>query len=118
MGLEELATFVEAVEAGSLAERTLRPLMSSWRWRAPFATRRSFSGIASTAALVAAPLTGGATLALLVPIGIVGSIPSAYRLLDRGAAGTFGLDFAAAMEIVDVVGSLAGLGQAAAGMAR
>ena len=72
--------------------------------------------VASTAALVAAPLTGGATLALLVPIGIVGSIPSAYRLLDRGAAGTFGLDFAAAMDIVDVVGSLAGLGQAAAGM--
>ena len=67
----------------------------------------------SIAAVVAAPLTGGASLAFLVPIGAVGAIPSAYRLLDRAESGTLRLDLDTAMDIVNIVGGVAGIGQVA-----
>jgi len=71
--------------------------------------------IASIAAMAAAPFTGGASLALLVPIGIIGAIPSAYRLIDRGMQGTLRLDMATAMDVVNILGAAIGAGQASAG---
>lgn len=71
--------------------------------------------IASIAAMAAAPFTGGASLALLVPIGIIGAIPSAYRLVDRGQQGTLRLDMATAMDVVNILGAAIGAGQASAG---
>ncbi|MCP3142028.1 hypothetical protein [Pyxidicoccus xibeiensis] len=68
------------------------------------------------AAIVAAPFTGGASLVLLVPVGIVGAMPSAYRLYHRGEMGTLRVDAQTAMEIVDIAGALVGLSQIGAGM--
>ncbi len=64
----------------------------------------------SIAAVAAAPFTGGASLALLVPAGILGAIPSAYRIILRGIDGTLRLDLQTAMDIVNIVGTLVGLG--------
>lgn len=69
--------------------------------------------VASIAAVAAAPFTGGASLTLLLPIGAVGMIPSGYRLASRAEAGTLELDLETAMEIVNIAGGLAGLGQVA-----
>jgi hypothetical protein len=53
----------------------------------------------SIAAVVAAPFTGGASLSLLIPIGAIGAIPSAYRLASRLEAGTFRFDMQTAMYV-------------------
>src|SRR5690606_32830149 len=67
----------------------------------------------SLAAVAAAPSTGGATLGLLLPIGAVGAIPSAYRLINRSIDETFRFfDLATVMDIVNIVGGLAGLAHA------
>ena len=71
--------------------------------------------VISIAAIAAAPFTGGASLAILLPVGAIGAIPSAYRLADRGSTGTLRLDMATAMDVVNIVGSAAGLGQVGAG---
>ena len=42
----------------------------------------------SVAAIAAAPLTGGASLSFLIPLGLVGAVPSAYRVVQRLEAGT------------------------------
>ncbi len=68
----------------------------------------------SIAAVAAAPFTGGASLLLMVPLGVVGAIPSAYRLADRASAHTLRLDLAAATDLVNIVGGAAGFGQMAA----
>ena len=68
----------------------------------------------SIAAVVAAPFTGGASLTILVPVGIIGALPSAYRLIHRGAMGTLRFDLQTAMEVVDIVSAAAGLGELAA----
>jgi hypothetical protein len=65
----------------------------------------------SVAAVVAAPFTGGASLAFLVPLGLVGAIPSGYRVAQRLEAGTFELNLENALEIVNIAGSLIGLGR-------
>jgi hypothetical protein len=67
--------------------------------------------VASLAAVAAAPLTGGASLTLLIPIGIVGAVPSAYRIAKRVEHGTFELDLESAMDVVNVLGSAIGLGR-------
>lgn len=67
----------------------------------------------SIAAIVAAPFTGGASLALLLPIGVVGAIPSGYRLINRAMDDTLRLDMATITDIVNIVGSVAGLAQVA-----
>ncbi len=64
----------------------------------------------SIAAVAAAPLTGGASLSLLIPAGIVGAIPSAYRLAERGAEHTLHFDLESAMDVVNIVGAVVGLG--------
>jgi hypothetical protein len=66
------------------------------------------------AAIAAAPLTGGASLAFLVPLGVVGAIPSAYRVATRLESGTFELDLENGLEIVNIAGSLIGLGRVGA----
>jgi uncharacterized protein DUF4157 len=71
--------------------------------------------VASIAAVAAAPLTGGASLSLLLPIGLVGAIPSAYRLASRAEAGTLELDLETAMDILNIVGGVTGAAQAATG---
>ncbi len=71
--------------------------------------------IASIAVIAAAPFTGGSSLALLIPIGLVGAIPSAYRLIDRATSHTLRFDMAAAMDVLNIVGAALGVGQAAAG---
>jgi hypothetical protein len=73
---------------------------------------------ATIAAVVAAPFTGGATLAFVVPLGLVGAIPSAYRVAMKLEAGTFELDLENALELVNIAGSLIGLGRMGATSAR
>ena len=55
----------------------------------------------SLAVIVAAPFTG--SIALLVPIGIIGAIPSAYRLVTRLEDRSYELDLATASDIVNVL---------------
>jgi hypothetical protein len=69
----------------------------------------------SIAAVVAAPFTGGASLTLLVPVGIVGALPSAYRLYHRSEMGTLRMDLQTAMEIVDIAGAVVGIGEISVG---
>jgi hypothetical protein len=69
--------------------------------------------VGSIAAIVAAPFTEGASLALLIPLGVVGAVPSAYRIAHRVSEGTFEWDMATAMDLLNCIGAVAGLGQAA-----
>ncbi|MGC4073000.1 MAG: DUF4157 domain-containing protein [Nibricoccus sp.] len=73
----------------------------------------STATIASLAAILAAPFTDGASLYLLLPLGAVGAIPSAYRLYQRHDERRLRLDFAAVMDVVNIVGGVLGLAQAA-----
>ena len=66
----------------------------------------------SIAAIAAAPFTGGASLMLLIPIGAVGAIPSVYRLVERSRVGTLRWDINTAMDLVNIIGAAAGVGQA------
>ncbi|KYF99646.1 hypothetical protein BE20_58830 [Sorangium cellulosum] len=94
------ATYTQRVEAG-----TARLMMEAIE---------SVSTVVSVAAVAAAPFTAGASLAILLPVGALGAIPSAYRLASRAEAATFRwFDLETAMDIVNVVGGFAGLGQAA-----
>ena len=71
----------------------------------------------SIAAVIAAPFTAGGSLALLIPVGVVGAIPSAYRLISRAADDTLRLDMATVMDVVNIAGTVIGLGgEAAAGL--
>ena len=76
----------------------------------------SLTTLISIGAVVAAPFTGGASLALLMPVGILGAIPSAYRLAHRYEMGTLRFDLETALQIVDVVGAALQLGEIGAGM--
>lgn len=71
----------------------------------------NLSTVLSIAAVAAAPFTGGASMALLIPIGLVGAVPSAYRVAKRVDAGTFELDLDNALEIVNIAGGVIGLGR-------
>ncbi len=68
----------------------------------------------SVVAIAAAPLTGGATLALLLPVGLVGAIPSAYRLATTAENGTFEWDLETLTDIINIVGGFAGAGASVA----
>ena len=72
--------------------------------------------VASIAAVVAAPFTGGASLSLLLPIGLIGAIPSGYRIATRLGEGTFRWDLSLLSDIVNVVGGIAGLGEVASAL--
>jgi hypothetical protein len=72
--------------------------------------------VASIVLIAAAPFTDGASLVLLVPVGVVGAIPSAYRIAHRVSEGTFEWDMATAMDLLNCLGAAAGLGQFATSM--
>lgn len=74
--------------------------------------------IISVAAMVTAPFTGGASLAILLPVGIIGSTPAAYRVADRASAGTLRMDMQTAMDLVDILGSVASAGETVSGSLR
>ena len=69
----------------------------------------------SVAATAAAFFVGAGALAVLIPVGIVGAIPSAYRLAERSRTGTLRMDLNAAMDLVNVAASAVGLGRLAVG---
>ncbi|HLL64838.1 MAG TPA: hypothetical protein VK453_03710 [Micromonosporaceae bacterium] len=60
------------------------------------------ANVATLAALIAAPFTGGASLAVLAPLGVLGAATSAYRILDRGAYGNLSLDAAAVSDLLNI----------------
>ncbi|HEU4597397.1 MAG TPA: DUF4157 domain-containing protein [Pyrinomonadaceae bacterium] len=74
----------------------------------------NFATLGSLIAVAAAPFTGGASLAFLVPLGVVGAIPSAYNLVTRIDDKTFRWDMTTAMDMVNVLGAVAGVGAEAA----
>ena len=78
----------------------------------------NISMVLSLAALAAAPFTGGASLVVMIPVGLVGAGTSAYRLLRRDEMGTLlRLDREAAMDILNIVsGAMGVLRPAAAGL--
>lgn len=67
--------------------------------------------VAGLIALLLAPFTAGASLALLIPFGIIGAIPSAYRLIKRNEEGTFAWDMETAMDIVNIASAVLGISQ-------
>jgi Domain of unknown function (DUF4157) len=71
--------------------------------------------LVSIAAVVAAPFTGGASLVLMLPVGIVGALPSAYRLVHRHEMGTLRNDLNTWLAVVDIVGAVLNLGEIGAG---
>lgn len=80
-----------------------------------YALENTVKAATAIALVVAAATGGGAGIGLLLPLGIIGSIPSIYRLATKIREGTFSLDAETAMELIDVVGSVVGLGQVASG---
>lgn len=66
--------------------------------------------VASVAAIAAAPFTGGESLVLLIPIGVIGAIPSAYRLATRAEAGNLRNDLSTWMDVVNIASAFVGLG--------
>jgi hypothetical protein len=69
--------------------------------------------VLSLAAIAAAPFTEGASLMILLPVGAVGAIPSAYRLYQRYDESRLRFDLAAVMDVVNIVGGVIGLAQVA-----
>lgn len=65
----------------------------------------------SLAAVVAAPFTGGISMGFIVPLGMIGAIPSAYRVYTHVESGTFSLDIQEATDIANITGSVIGLGR-------
>ncbi|MFC7335827.1 DUF4157 domain-containing protein [Haloferula chungangensis] len=78
----------------------------------------SVTTLISVAAMVAAPFTGGASLAILLPVGIIGSVPAAYRVGTRLESSTFRWDMQTAMDLVDIIGSFLSGGEAVSGGLR
>ncbi|MCU0837089.1 MAG: DUF4157 domain-containing protein [Rhodospirillales bacterium] len=76
----------------------------------------SLTTLISIGAVVAAPFTGGASLVVLMPVGIIGAIPSAYRLIHRSQMGTLRFDVETAMQIVDIAAAALQVGEIGAGM--
>jgi hypothetical protein len=70
--------------------------------------------VATIAAIALAPMTGGASLALMVPIAVAGAVPSAYRLLERAEMGTLSFDMETAMDVVNILGAAVSAGTARA----
>ena len=69
--------------------------------------------VVSIAAIAAAPFTSGASLYLLLPLGVIGAVPSAYRLYNRADAHTLRFDIQSATDVVNIVAGFVGLAEAA-----
>ena len=74
------------------------------------------ANIMSMAAAIAAPLTAGTSLIFMLPAGGLSALASTYRVVDKGLSGNLNVDMATAMDIVNIVGGAAGLGQMGAGL--
>lgn len=61
-------------------------------------------------AIAAAPFTGGASMALMVPSMVIGAVPSAYNVITQVKDHRLHVDLALAMDIVNVVGAAVGVG--------
>lgn len=77
---------------------------------------QSVTTLASVAAVVAAPFTGGASLTLLMPVGVIGALPSAYRIVHRGQMGTLRFDMETALAVVDIATAVLNVGEIGAGL--
>ena len=65
--------------------------------------------VVSMAAMAAAPFTGSASIAIMLPVGLIGAVPATYRLADRYQAGVLDLyDIQTALDLIDVVGATFG----------
>jgi hypothetical protein len=64
----------------------------------------------SIVAVAAAPFTGGESLVLLIPAGIIGAVPSAMNIIERGIDKTLKLDLETGLDIVNIVGAFVMLG--------
>ncbi|GGX79720.1 hypothetical protein GCM10007160_03880 [Litchfieldella qijiaojingensis] len=71
------------------------------------------SMVVSIGAIAAAPFTGGTSLYILLPVGLIGAAPSVYRLYERYQADTLRFDLQTAMDVVNIVGGMVGLAQVA-----
>lgn len=101
-GRGELQIFVPSERDPSVGEIVHRRIEASMRALMLESTERITAAV-SVAALIAAPFTGGASLGILVPVGIIGAIPSAYRLADRRENGTLRADTQTLLDVVNVV---------------
>ncbi|WP_170229893.1 eCIS core domain-containing protein [Polyangium fumosum] len=72
----------------------------------------------SVATVAAAPfLAPGVMLSIMIPVGVVGAIPSAYRLADRAALGTLRAnDLSMWMDVINVLSAPVGAVRAAASL--
>jgi hypothetical protein len=77
-------------------------------------TLDSLTTIATVTSLALAPFTGGASLAILVPVGIVSGVRATERMYTRYDASTLRWDLSTLTDLVDVVSSIV----AAGGMVR
>ncbi|SHF18291.1 protein of unknown function [Fodinibius roseus] len=68
--------------------------------------------IVELAAIAAAPFTGGSSLAILAPIGIIGATPAAYRLISRYEDSTLRLDWNSASDMLALLGAAGEAGSA------
>lgn len=69
--------------------------------------------VGSLAAIALAPITDGASLYLLLPLGAAGAVTSGYRLYERYDENRLRFDFNTAMDVVNVVGGVLGLAEVA-----
>src|SRR5207248_2578827 len=76
------------------------------------------STLLAVIAVVAAPFTEGASLILLIPAGVIGAMPSVYRLAERAEAHNLRWDMDTAMDIVNIVGAAVGIGAETAAAGR
>jgi hypothetical protein len=73
--------------------------------------------IVSIAAIAAAPFTGGASLYVLIPVGVIGAVPSVYRLYNKFDSHTLYLtDIDTLTDIVNIVGAFLGIAQVGIGI--
>ena len=70
--------------------------------------------LATAIALIFVAFTPVSAAALLLPLGIIGAIPSAYRVVTRASEGSVGFDLSHAMDVVNILGSATAVGQVAA----
>ncbi|MCW5806468.1 MAG: S8 family serine peptidase [Deltaproteobacteria bacterium] len=72
----------------------------------------------AVALVVVVASSGGTGLGLLMPLAIVGGVPSLFRLVDKARDGELGLDLPTLLDICTLVGTVAGAGQIATGFLR
>ncbi|MCR6492641.1 DUF4157 domain-containing protein [Cellulomonas sp. P24] len=75
----------------------------------------SATTLITVAALAAAPFTAGASLTILVPVGIVAGVRAAERMYTRYDASTLRWDMQTLQDFVDIAGAVVGVSSLARG---